>query len=163
MRVVVVIISFILCGSLLHTAVAAEDEPQEGRVFQLADAYQDGYLKLAAVSTFSIYSTSGIVFGDFANGVIDGSTAINALEQIALLQSVCYTSLIEVERLTPESDLVGLDELGAIRDILEKENGLLSALVDLFSNGSDADLEAVQQQLVLVEQALDVYTNPPTI
>lgn len=162
MRELISIIAILLCGILLPGPAAADDPAVEGRVFQLADAYQDGYLKLAAVSSFSVYSTSGIVFGDFVNGVIEGSTAINALEQVALLQSVCYTTLIEVELLTPESDPVGLEEIRAIRDILEKENGLLSALLDLFSEGGEPELVAVQQHLGLVEQALDVYTNPPT-
>jgi len=160
-----VLMNFILaacCSLVLIRPAAAQEGQLEGRIFQLADAYQDGYLKLATVSAYSVYSTTGIIFGDFVNGVIDGGTAINAMEQIALLQSVCYTTIVEVEELTPESDSAGLAEIRAIRNLLEKENGLLSALLDLFSEGGEAEVEAVQIQLGLVEQALDDYTNPPT-
>ncbi len=139
----------------------AQTEEPAGRVLQLADAYQDGFLRMAAVSCFSVYSSSGFVFGDFLNGVIDGPTAINSLEQVALLHSVSYTAVAEIEQLTPESDKLGLEELGSIRGILERENALLSALLDLFSEGGVEEFELVKHELGLVEQALDDYTNPP--
>ena len=160
-----VILSFVVaacCGVLLFEPAAAQENQLEGRVFQLADAYQLGYLKLVTVSAYSVYSTSGIVFTDFVNGVIDGGEAINAMEQIALLQSVSYTTIVEIEELTPESDTGGLDEIGRVRTLLERENGLLSALLDLFADGGEDELVLVQEQLGLVEQALDDYTNPPT-
>ncbi|MEZ5338608.1 MAG: hypothetical protein R3F46_10110 [bacterium] len=141
-------------------AQGAETKP-EGRVLQLADAYQDGYLRMTAVSCFSVYSTSGFIFGDFMNGVIDGQTAINSLEHVALLHSVALESVGEIEGLTPESDTLGREELGKLRDILEKENRLLGALLDLFSEGGVMQMEQVKAELLLVEQALDDYTRPP--
>ncbi|MCB1216528.1 hypothetical protein KDL44_04010 [bacterium] len=147
-----------LPGSCL--AQGAEAKP-EGRVLQLADAYQDGYLRMTAVGCFSVYSTSGFIFGDFMNGVIDGQTAINSLEHVALLHSVALESVGEIEGLTPETDTLGREELGKLRDILEKENRLLGALLDLFSEGGVMQMEQVKAELLLVEQALDDYTRPP--
>ena len=161
-----VIAMFLACAILLIFPLAADAqqggaETGEGRVLQLADAYQDGYLRMTAVGCFSVYSTSGFIFGDFMNGVIDGQTAINSLEHVALLHSVALESVGEIEGLTPETDTLGREELGKLRDILEKENRLLGALLDLFSEGGVMQMEQVKAELLLVEQALDDYTRPP--
>ena len=161
-----VIAMFLACAILLIFPLAADAqqggaETGEGRVLQLADAYQDGYLRMTAVGCFSVYSTSGFIFGDFMNGVIDGQTAINSMEHVALLHSVTYDSISEIQTLTPAEDALAQQELGSLKDILERENRLLSAILDLFSEGGVEQMEQVKAELVLVEQALDDYTNPP--
>lgn len=159
MRILILMVLAML--ATFRPAMAQEATEGQTRTLQLADAYQDGFLRMSAVSCFSVYSSSGFVFGDFINGVIDGETAINSLEQVALLHSVAYTSVTEVLELTPEDDSLAREEISSIREILERENRLLSALVDLFSEGSTEQLEQVKYELQLVEQALDVYTSEP--
>ena len=150
----------LLAGPAAAQGDGSEEQTRQ-RMLQLADAYQDGFLRMSAVSCFSIYSSSGFVFGDFINGVIDGDTAINSLEQVALLHSVAYTSTTEIQELTPEDDTLAHEDLSAILEILERENALLSALVDLFSDGSVEHMEQVKHELGLVEEALDDYTSEP--
>lgn len=141
-------------------AQAQDDQEPQSDPLALFEAYQVGFLQVVAVSCYQIYSATGIVATDYANGYIDEDTARFALDQNALLLSTCSANLIEVGKLTPADDETASAELDRLGGLLDALNQLISALDDLLDNPDDAQAAVVEQARSNVEQLLDQYTAP---
>ena len=138
-----------------------------GDILALAEAYQSGYLQVVAIACFQLYSMTGIIATDFQAGNVDAPKALNALDQNALLHSACYTSLRNVQQLTPADDPVARQEMGQLASILEAEDALLKAVEEAISQPSKTGNAAMETARGQVEAALRSYsgesvsTSPP--
>lgn len=133
-------------------------EQQLEDLLDLATAYQSSYFQMVAVSCFQLYSSTGIIATDFANGFIDTSTALSALDQNGLLLSVGLTTLTDLQALTPDDDKVARAEIAGLLAILTAEEQLLSALGEVCTAPTEANSAQVEAQRNRVEAALDAYT-----
>jgi hypothetical protein len=147
-------------------AEAAAPPAAEERVLQLAGAYQSGYLTVVSTACFQLYSSMGIIATDLSAGHISGATALGALEQNALLLSVCADSLADVQALTAASDTTGTQLLSRIEAMLTTLGALHSALVDAASAprgdkaAQQAAVQGVETARKQVEAALEQYAKP---
>jgi hypothetical protein len=177
MRTWISVASLVSCLVLLTPAAWAqqEDQPQPGGggdaagstaddktplppdMIALAEAYQTGYLQVVAISCFQLYSSTGIIATDFAQGNIQAGTALDALDQNSLLHSACYTTLTAIQQLTPAADTIALAEIGRLLGLLEAEDELLSGLADVIADPTEEHAEAVEAARAKVEQTLDSY------
>jgi hypothetical protein len=132
----------------------------------LAAAYQGGYFEVVSAACYQLYSSMGIIATDLSQGHINGETAVNALDQNALLLGACSTSLDDVRSKTPQDDAQG-------QQILARLDGLLHALGELHAALEDAATTPTQDRKALdaasaavnaarqkVETALDEYAKP---
>jgi len=145
---------------LICVPVFAQDEPAKSDPLALFEAYQVGFLQVVAVSCYQVYSSTGIVATDYANGYVDEDTARFALDQNALLLSACSANVIEVGKLTPAEDTAASAELDRLGELLDALSGLITALDELLDNPDDAQEQAVEDARSRVEQLLDSYTAP---
>ena len=158
MRIQILALAF--CSLVFCTAFAEQDEPQVvPDAVALAGAYQSGYLQLAAVSAFQLYSSTGIIQGDLLSGSVSPKSALNALEHNSLLQSVCASTLGEIRSLTPPYDTEGLAELDRLISVNTAEGELLRALADFCLEPNEAEYQAVLAAQQQVEIQLEKYTQ----
>jgi len=153
----------ILLASVLFLATtpapapAQEEEQRMENILALFEAYQVGFLQVVAISCYQVYSSTGIIATDYANGYIDEDTAGFALSQNALLLSACSSNVLEVSRLTAAEDTTTHAELDRIEDLLAALNQLVTALDELLDNPEDAQAQAVEDARAEVERLLDSY------
>ena len=133
--------------------------PAQNDIVALAGAYQQGYLQVVEVCCFQLYASTGVVATDFANGLIDGETALFALDQNRLLLSACISTLDHIISLTPKEDEAAHEVLGSLNALLLKENQLLTALTDVVAEPSEERSQQAEAARLAVEQALDAYTS----
>jgi hypothetical protein len=162
------IISCLMAVSLLAGTAFAVDTPAPAEAgpeqfLALAEAYQSGFLQLAALATLEIYSSAGIVATDFAAGYIDASTALTALDQISLLHSAGYYSLESVLALTPPADAVATAELTRLMELYVAEDALLSALYDVAGAPDEQRAAAAEAARARVETLLNAYAGEPAV
>lgn len=138
---------------------AAPPKSGEEAFLDLVSAYQSGYLQVVAVSCYQLYAGAGLVEGAFRAGHIDGPTALDILGQNSLLHSVCYTTLVDIQALTPMEDRVAQTEINRLGLLLETENQLLIALSDFFAQPTEANGQKVDAARAGVEQTLDQYAG----
>jgi hypothetical protein len=93
---------------------ASAERSGEEAFLDLISAYQSGYLQVVAVSCYQLYAGAGLVEGAFRAGHIDGPTALDILGQNSLLHSVCYSSLQDIQSLTPAGDTVARGEMNKL-------------------------------------------------
>jgi hypothetical protein len=158
-------------GKAADLAQAAND------ALALVESFQSGYRQVAAIATYQIYYSTGLIASDFSNGYIDSATATFALQQNSLLHSACLTTINDVlvkldNYLRALIDLYGdpgaeavprekeRQELQRIKDVLLKEDDLLRALSDLFGNPSAEAAATAEQARQAVSAALDEYAKP---
>lgn len=148
----------IILISLVGGSAAARQESAQDPL-ALFSAYQSGYLQVVAHSCFQLYSSTGIIATDFADGYINGETALYALEHNLLLHSVCVTTLIEIKTLTPEEDTVAHAEFDRLGTILDAQGDLLSAIEDVILTPTDENAAIVQAKREALERLLQSYTE----
>lgn len=143
----------------ISPAAAVAQEAGDSGPLALFEAYQVGFLQVVAVSCYQVYSATGIVATDYANGYIDEQTASFALSESALLLGACSASVLEVSRLTPAEDAAALAELDRLGELLAALNELVSSLDQLLDNPEDEQAAAVEDARATVEQLLDAYAD----
>lgn len=164
-RNVLLVISTILSFLLLQVspAVSQDEEslvPPENKLavfLELAEAYQVGYMQVVACCCYQLYVSTGIIATDFANGYIDGETALAALDENSLLHSVCHVTLLDIQNLTPADDVIAHRELGKLLTVLASEQQLLAAIRAVMETPTDENASAVDSARQRVEQAIDGY------
>lgn len=139
------------CG--LTEPASAEVSPEQ--FLKLVDAYQGGYLDLLSASALQVYSTAGLVAMEFSAGKRSGVDSADALADTALLHSVAYSSLLEVQKATPKDDAKAQAEIGKLAAVLVAEQQLLTALNDAFSNPTQKNAQRVQTAQENVDKLLD--------
>jgi hypothetical protein len=164
-RNVLLVISAVLCFLLIQVSQAAaqDDEsllPPEDKLavfLELAEAYQVGYMQVVACCCYQLYVSTGIIATDFANGYIDGETALAAIDENSLLHSVCHATLIDIQSLTPADDVIAQRELGRLLTVLTSEQQLLEAIRAVMETPTDENAAAVESARKRVEQVIDEY------
>jgi hypothetical protein len=136
-------------------------DPDSERLVQLVEAYQSGYLQVTAVSCYQIFSSTGLIANAFAAGSIDGPAALQQLAENSLLHSVCYTTLLDIQNLTPVSDKTARAEIDRLARLLVLEDEVLTALSDVFAYPDDAKAAKVEQARARVAKELDAYASTP--
>ncbi len=155
-------VSLAVLGLLLCQAPAGARADNADDALELFAAYQVGYLQVVAHSCFQLYSSTGIIATDFAEGHINADTALYALEHNLLMHSVCVTTLIEIKSLTPEADAVAHAEFDRLGSILDAEGQLLSDLEDVILHPNDENTARVESSRAALELLLDEYTTIST-
>jgi hypothetical protein len=143
------------CLAALGQAAPARAEVTPEQFVALAESYQRGYLDLMSATALQVYSTAGLVAMDFNAGKRSGVDAADALEDTALLHSVAYASLLEVQKATPKDDGASRGEIGRLAAVLVAEQQLLTALNDVFSNPTQKNAQRVQSAQEGVGKVLD--------
>lgn len=164
-----------LCSSalaflLIAPPVCAQEqltppEQQLEELLVLAQAYQSNYLELVAICTYQLYSATGIIATDYANGYISSETALSALDGNLLLQSCCFTTLSEIVELTPADDEMLHAEADRLLAIINAEGELLSALREVCLEPTAANQDLTEEARRQVEKLLNEYTsnNPSAV
>lgn len=155
------------CWAVLTAApLAAQSQPapppEASAALALFEAYQSGYLQLAALSCFQLYSSTGVIVGDFDRGSIDRGLAMEALEHNLLLYSACQSTLEAVTACTPQQDQAALAELARLKRILDAEGVLFKVLQEYFGEQGEENTKAAEAALAALEKELDQYTKPAT-
>jgi len=157
-----------LCLAILFLAAPLTADAQETltppeqqieELIILAGTYQSCYFNIVAVSCFQLYSSTGIIATDFAQGNIDAVTALGALDHNSLLLTACLTTLGQVREVTPADDHEVRTEIDRLAAILQAQLELVNALTEVCYEPTDRAEATVEACRVKVEAALDAYVG----
>jgi len=145
------------------TATAADAPAPEASTSQadgslmLLEAFASGYFEIAAIAALELYSTAGVIYVDFEQGVASGDEAIDALENPALLHSAVTTTLGTVYLQTAEDQQQLRTEVQDLAMIYDELGELYTLLIDVFAEPQldrSSQVEAARQR---VDRAIDEY------
>jgi hypothetical protein len=148
----------ILLAVVLAAPVA---KAQDGEAaLALFEAYQSGYLQLAAVSCFQLYAASGVVTTDFLNGFIDAGTATQALDHNRLLLSTGITTLENIRAKTPEEDLAAHAEFGRLSAMFAALQRYMDAVEDFVMDPTEPSADAADAAQAALDRAMEEFAGP---